>query len=63
MNRKLNECKSCEHWDNKKNKMKNMLWCMFDSDARIAHQTKIAIMYNRNTGSKRGEFEHGKEVL
>lgn len=63
MDRKLKECETCPYWDKEKNKMKNKLRCMVQCNIRIKHQTKMAIVFNRNIGSKHGEFEHGKEVL
>lgn len=63
MNRKLTQCESCSRWNNKENKMKNRLWCMTNCEFRMKHQIKIATIYNRSTGSKKGELEHGKQVI
>lgn len=63
MNRKLPECESCLKWNKKENKMRNELWCMIECNFRINHCWHIATAFNRATGSKQGELEHGKEVI
>ena len=61
MNRKLEQCNSCNRWNKKENRMKNKLWCKFSCQARQEDEYRIALAYNKGVGGSR--YEHGSLVL
>lgn len=61
MNRKLEQCNSCNRWNKKENRMRNKLWCKFNCQVRQEHEYQIALAYNKGVGGSK--YEHGRLVL